>query len=339
MTPTAGPRFPLPTDLPRQFDMSPADRWEQARDLRDRWNVAWAKAFETLQLIPKGGLLPDGVNDAWLLEWAEEVLHSRLPRTVEDVDALCQLGRAVDGPFHPLAAKYPWNMEFTLYREPLSTSAGAGMCPVMRMTSSEAVRHGFEMVPFENLPDSERNLRGRCSYTEFLRRVGFLLTGEKPSTEQEVFLRRLGYDTPGWCIDEDESRGRRRHVEVQIHERCQDAIRRLSRELKIKPVTLPRDCPFAELLDEIERWLVDATAADPAAKAFRCLSPNAQAAFRIIRAKHGKGMLAKEIVAALKKEGIEMAEATFRRHVARELKLVGVKNQPTLGGYFIPPAS
>lgn len=65
------------------------------------------------------------------------------------------------------------------------------------------------------------------------------------------------------------------------------------------------------------------------------LSETARAAIRFIRGKRGEGVGAKAILAALKKEGIDMAEATFRRHIVPELKAAGVKNHRSRGGYYL----
>jgi hypothetical protein len=51
----------------------------------------------------------------------------------------------------------------------------------------------------------------------------------------------------------------------------------------------------------------------------------------------GKGLTGKEIVVALRKKGIEIADATLRRHCLPKLKeLYRIENTPSRGGYHLP---
>jgi hypothetical protein len=60
----------------------------------------------------------------------------------------------------------------------------------------------------------------------------------------------------------------------------------------------------------------------------------AEAALEIIRAQKGRGLVAKEIVKELKREGFNVEESTFRRHHLPQLKIHGIKNDPARGGYY-----
>jgi hypothetical protein len=51
----------------------------------------------------------------------------------------------------------------------------------------------------------------------------------------------------------------------------------------------------------------------------------------------GAGLSGKEIVARLKRFGIDVTESTLRRHVIPQVKSVaGVRNSPSRGGYHLP---
>jgi hypothetical protein len=63
-------------------------------------------------------------------------------------------------------------------------------------------------------------------------------------------------------------------------------------------------------------------------------NPTARAALAIIRAEKGRGLVAKEIVTRLAKNGIHITDGHFRRHIVPELKAHGIKNAPARGGYY-----
>lgn len=264
---TPGPRFPLPTDLPQQVWATPAERWEQAKALLDRWHAAWRAASQKLGSVPSGGSLPDERLDAWRLEWARQTLSLCKPvHAVGDVAALCDLGRVAGGWFRPRGTPYHREVVFTLYREPLSTPDG-GMWPIPRVDRSTAEADGNSPAAFPGPPATTgRNPDPGCGYADLLRQVGFLLGDQPLTAEQDRFVRCLGYDVPEWCRDWDGPHGGRHWVASHIAERCQEAIRRLSRGgLGVKPVTLPADRPFPEVLDLVEGWVVETGVCSPGA--------------------------------------------------------------------------
>jgi hypothetical protein len=62
-------------------------------------------------------------------------------------------------------------------------------------------------------------------------------------------------------------------------------------------------------------------------------------AFKFIkRQPKGKGVQAKDIIAALRKKGIVLKRSTFYKHIAPQLRERGVRNSPAAGGYLIPVA-
>jgi hypothetical protein len=63
------------------------------------------------------------------------------------------------------------------------------------------------------------------------------------------------------------------------------------------------------------------------------------AALTLIQSRKGKGMFGKEIIAALKKKRIEITLPTFQKHIVPKLKIHGVQNHRSRGGYYIDPAS
>jgi hypothetical protein len=76
----------------------------------------------------------------------------------------------------------------------------------------------------------------------------------------------------------------------------------------------------------------------PAAPEGDRLKPIEQAVLSIIqRQEKGKGIQGKEIIAALKMEGIDLKESTLRRHTVQRLKQkYGLQNIRAAGGYLIP---
>jgi hypothetical protein len=59
-----------------------------------------------------------------------------------------------------------------------------------------------------------------------------------------------------------------------------------------------------------------------------------KAALEIIRAKKGRGLKGKSIVAELSRVGFHIEESTFRRRYVAELKAHGVENNRARGGYY-----
>jgi hypothetical protein len=76
---------------------------------------------------------------------------------------------------------------------------------------------------------------------------------------------------------------------------------------------------------------------DPAGEGQPPLTPTEQAVLKIIRAQpKGKGIIGKDIIKALRSEGMELKEATLRGHVLSKLRRhFGVINVPSAGGYLI----
>lgn len=89
-------------------------------------------------------------------------------------------------------------------------------------------------------------------------------------------------------------------------------------------------------------WAARTTATAPDTAGLK-LSPGkaalkgpALAAFKIIKARKGKGIAGKEIVRELEKQGIEVTVGAFRRHIVPQLKADGVLNEHSRGGYYLP---
>lgn len=328
-------RFPLPGDVLDRpvHDRTQGDQWRRSLTVLEQWSAAWDQARAKLAAPPVGGRLPEEVLDVWRLRWARNTLICLRPQSTEDVAALCELGRVVDDWFRVRTGPVYRDVEFTLYNGRLS-APGQGQEPVPRVTPSDAFIQRLQPATRPGQTDAERSQPDRFGYEELLRRVGFLLTDAPLTPGQDDFLRRLGYDLPEWCRDEPPE-DTRLYVTSRITERCQEAVRRLSRAAGLGPRTLPADRPFAEVLDEVERWLVEAREAgetDPDAP-----TATVGAALAVIRSGGGRGFSAKEILNELQRRQITIERPTFYRHVAPALKKRGVRNDRSRGGYYLDP--
>jgi hypothetical protein len=254
----SGPRFPLPRDLPEGLLQPVALLWPAARALRQQWLEALDTADQTLRLIraPGRAVIPFEVDEAWRCDLARLTLErSRSPADVADVAALCELGREVVDWFVPGGQHYHRDVEFTLYRRPHLVEGVATILPHTPDPVPVCTDSPLSSSPPTGVSGCRtggRTTRGSSAGS------GTSSTGARRPPTRSDGSPSSGTTCPIWC--RDESGGRRDWVVSQIASRRQGAIRLLSRGLGVKPITLPADRPFAEVLDHIEGWVVEAGA-------------------------------------------------------------------------------